>query len=126
MGTPRTFPFRTLHRCDREHRTNLAASARFMTLGLGSGLPSGCVVVTRIGRELRMEGLDGFTPEGLGDLSIGSSRKGRLRQLLEQLAADAIEPPFFHDVEIGIYTDRFVEGQLPLPHMPNVGAVQVR
>jgi hypothetical protein len=44
--------------------------------------------------------------------------------LFEQFAADAIEPPFFHDVEIGFYTDRFVEGQLPLPHVPNVGAVK--
>jgi hypothetical protein len=52
-----------------------------------------------------------------------TSRKGRLRQLFEEFTAHAIEPPFFHDVEIEIYADRFFEGQLPLPHVPNVGAV---
>jgi hypothetical protein len=31
-----------------------------------------------------------------------ASRKWRLRQLFEQFAADAIEPPFFDDVEIEI------------------------
>ena len=97
-----------------------------MTLGMDSELLSGCVVLTSTGRELGIADLDGFTTEGVGDLSIKTSREWRLRQLLEQLATDAIEPPFFHDVEIEIYADRFVEGQLPLPHVPNVGAVQVR
>ena len=41
--------------------------------------------------------------------------------MFEQFAADAIEPPFFHEVEIGIYTDRFLKGQLPLPHVPDIG-----
>jgi len=57
---------------------------------------------------------------------MSASREWRLRQLFEQFAADAIKPPFFDDVEIEIYADRFLKGQLPLPHVPDVGAVQVR
>src|SRR5271156_2911800 len=62
---------------------------------------------------------------GVWEFGIGTSRERRLRQLFEQFAADAIEPPFFHDVEIGFYTDRFLKGQLPLPHVPDIGAGQV-
>lgn len=54
-----------------------------------------------------------------------ASREWCLRQLFEQFPAHAIEPPFFHDVEIGFYTDRFVKGQLPLPHVPDVVAVKI-
>src|SRR5208282_1404259 len=52
--------------------------------------------------------------------AIATSGEWHLRQLFEQFAADAIEPMFFHDVELWVYADRFVEGQLPLPHVPNV------
>ena len=45
---------------------------------------------------------------------MSASREWRLRQLFEQFAADAIKPPFFDDVEIEIYADRFLKGQLPL------------
>ena len=67
-----------------------------------------------------------MTRGGVWEFGIKTSRKGRLRQLFEQFTADAIEPPFFDDVEVGIYTARFVKSQLPPPHVPNVGAVQVR
>src|SRR5580700_11101506 len=53
---------------------------------------------------------------GVWEFGMSASREWCLCQLFEQFAADAIESPFFHDVEIGFYTDRFVEGQLPLPH----------
>src|SRR5580658_5357471 len=69
---------------------------------------------------------DALTRGGVREFGIATSSERRLRQLFEQFAADPIEPIFFHDVELGVYRNRFVEGQLPLPHVPNVGTVQVR
>jgi hypothetical protein len=66
-----------------------------------------------------------FSPVPLNAVYLASC-EWRLRQLFEQFAADPSESILLHHAEIGIYTDRFVEGQLPLPHVPNVGAVQVR
>src|SRR5579863_5940242 len=69
---------------------------------------------------------DALTRGGVWEFGIATSSEWCLCQLFEQFAADSIEPIFFHDVEVCVYADRFVEGQLPLPHMPNVGTVQVR
>jgi len=44
----------------------------------------------------------GFHRVGLNGDRYDALRERRLRQLFEQFAADAIEPPFFHDVEIEI------------------------
>jgi hypothetical protein len=73
---------------------------------------------TRSGSSSRAKEL--LTGGGVWEFDITTSRERRLRQLFEQFAADAIESPFFNDVEIGFYTDRFVKSQLPLPHVPDI------
>jgi hypothetical protein len=79
---------------------------------------------TRRGSSSRVKNLS--TRGGVREFDITTSREWCLRQLFEQFAADAIESPFFHDVEIGFYTDRFVKGQLPLPHVANDQSIVIR